>query len=676
MTTETITDLRRRFTRIVLFIIVLIGIYATSFHSYLLFHTLTELFSIIVAGSIFVIAWNGRRIIANTYLLIIGIAFFFIGLIDLMHTLTYSGIGILTDNGGNSATQLWIAARYMESLTFLAAALLLNRKIHADRIFIIYTIITTVLLLSIFYWGIFPDCFVTGSGLTPFKKQSEFFVSLFFFLSLLLMIRYRERFETDIAYLLIAAILVTMISELFFTLYQHVDTALNLIGHLLKLIAFYLLYRAIVETAFLKPVTLLFNEIRLREKELQESRDLIMRSYGDLKDQAQEQAIELVQTSAELKTTQREKEQERKRFYFILENLPAFVYLLSEDFTIHYANHFFKKQFGNPVGQSCYKVLHGREAPCNNCDISTVIKTGRPSEWDWTEAPDNRKYHVYSFPFKDVDGRQLALEMGVDITDRVAAESRIREYARKLEIKNLELQDFAYVASHDLQEPLRKIVTFANLLRTDYDNHFDAKGADYLMRMEKAAVRMRNLIKALLEYSRVTSRDHLLTNVDLTQVAQKAIEDLEDQINRKNARVIIGDLAVIKADPYQMEQLFQNLISNAIKFNILPQPTVTILGRIPEHADSPDTPSNPAFPIARYQILFEDNGIGIDEKYQEQIFIPFQRLHVRGKFDGTGIGLSICQKIVERHGGTLAVKSQPGRGSTFIVTLPMNCKSN
>ena len=675
MLTDQDRRIRHRYLRLIVFIIVLTGIYATSIHSYLLFHTLSELFSIIVAGSIFVIAWNGRRIIANAYLLIIGIAFFFIGLIDLMHTLTYSGIGILTDNSGNRATQLWIAARYMESLTFLAAALLLNKKIHAHRVFIIYTVITTVLLLSIFYWGIFPDCFLTGSGLTPFKKHSEFFISLFFFLSLLLLIRYRERFETDIAYLLISAILVTMVSELFFTLYQHVDASLNLIGHLLKLVAFYLLHRAIVETAFLKPVTLLFNEIRLREKELQESRDLIMRSYGDLKDQAQEQAIELVQTSAVLKTTRFEKEQERKRFYFILENLPAFVCLIAEDYTVLYANRFLQTRFGDSAGQYCYQLLHGRETPCENCGISKIMETGRPSEWDWTDAPDNREYHVYTFPFKDVDGRQMALEMGVDITDRIAAESRMRQYARELETKNRELQDFAYVASHDLQEPLRKIVTFANLLQTDHSSRLDDTATDYLMRMEKAALRMRKLIQALLEYSRVTSRDKFLTDVDLTRIAEKAVEDLEDQMNRKKARVLIEPLTVIKADSNQMGQLFQNLISNGIKFNIQPQPTVTIRGRVIGHAHGPEKGSFSDISETWFQIQFEDNGIGIDEKYLAQIFVPFQRLHERNKFDGTGIGLSICQKIVERHGGSITVKSQPGRGSTFIVTLPINSKT-
>jgi hypothetical protein len=671
MLTDQDRKIRNRYSRIV-FGIALFGIYATSFHSFLLFHTLSELFSIIVAGSIFVIAWNGRRIIVNPYLLIIGIAFFFIGLLDLMHTLTYSGIGILTDEGGNRATQLWIAARYMESLTFLAAALFLNKKVHPDRIFLIYSLITSVLLLSIFYWDVFPDCFLPGTGLTPFKVRSEYLISVFFLLSLLLVVRYREKFDTDIAHLLIAAVLVTMISELVFTLYLHVYAPLNLIGHLFKLIAFYLLYRAIIETAFLKPFTLLFNEIRLREIQLQKSRDQLMRSYGHLKDQAHEQAIELVLTSAELKNTQLEKEQERKRFYFILENLPAFVYLLSEDFTIHYANHYFKKLFGNPVGQYCHNLLHGREAPCEKCGMPQVIETGQPLEWDWTDAPNNRKYHVYSFPFTDVDGKLMMLEMGVDITDRVAAESGIRQYARKLEIKNQELQDFAYVASHDLQEPLRKIVTFADLLRTDYGNQLDAKGTDYLLRMEKAAVRMRKLIKALLEYSRITSGEEFIVDVDLTRIAEKAIENLEDRIRQKNARILIEPLAVIKADASQMEQLFQNIISNAVKFNTHSQPAVTIRGRIAKHADSPEIDSLSDVAGAWYQILFEDNGIGIDEKYLDQIFIPFQRLHERHKFDGTGIGLSICQKIVERHGGKMTVKSHPGRGSIFIVTLPID----
>ncbi len=659
-------------TRALLFTAILAGVLATSFHSYLLFHSLCEFFSIVVAGSIFVIAWNGRRIIANTYLLIIGIAFFFIGLIDLMHTLSYTGMRILNDEGSNLPTQLWLAARYLESLTFLGAGFFINKQAAPNRIISLYAVITALLLLSIFHWDIFPVCYVPGSGLTPFKIVSEFVISFFFLLSLLFVVKYRDWFDTGIAYLLMAAIFITILSEWSFTFYFHVNDYFNLAGHLFKLIAFYLLYRAIVETAFLRPYSMLFNEIRQREQQLQRSRDLLERSYLFLKDHAHEQAIELLQTSAELKTTQAEKEQDRKRFYFILENLPAFVYLLDEDHTFHYVNFYFKKQFGDPTGVNCFRLLQDRDKPCPNCRIAKVIETGQAVEWDWLNAPDNRKYHVYSFPFTDIDGSRLTLEMGVDITERIKAELRGRKYAQELEIKNQELREFAYVASHDLQEPLRKIVTFANLLNTEHSAQLDEKGADYLARMENAAIRMRSLIRALLAYSRVSTRKGLTEKVNLTNVVEKAIEDLEDLIKRRNALVTVSELAAIQAAPNQMHQLFQNLISNGIKFNQQPRPKVTVRGCVVNGQSSAKTDAvGSDAAVDLYQILIEDNGIGIEEQYQHLIFMPFQRLHSRNQYEGTGIGLSICQKIVEGHGGNITVTSREGGGSIFTITLPV-----
>ena len=253
-----------------------------------------------------------------------------------------------------------------------------------------------------------------------------------------------------------------------------------------------------------------------------------------------------------------------------------------------------------------------------------------------------------------------------EVMVRTQAEQAIEKYAVQLEVSNRELQDFAFVASHDLQEPLRKIQAFGDQLKSDHIGSLDAEGLDYLDRMQNAAVRMQALIQSLLNYSRVTSKAQPFSQIDLASMAREAVGDLEASIKETGGQVEIGDLAGIDADPTQMRQLFQNLIGNALKFHRDVKPVIRVYG---ETAENPGPKKN-ASRDGGYRIFVEDNGIGFDEKYLDRIFTPFQRLHGRGVYAGTGIGLAICRKIVERHGGTITAKSNAGKGSTFIVTLP------
>jgi PAS domain S-box-containing protein len=246
-----------------------------------------------------------------------------------------------------------------------------------------------------------------------------------------------------------------------------------------------------------------------------------------------------------------------------------------------------------------------------------------------------------------------------DVTELRRAEEKLKTYMAKLEWSNRELQDFAFVASHDLQEPLRKIQVFGDQLKTKYTEPLGDEGRDYLERMHSAANRMQALIQALLNYSRVTTKAEPFSPVDLSSLIREVVTDLETGIEEARGRVEVENLTNLEADPNQMRQLFQNLIANALKFRREEKPVVKVYG---EQSPAGDT---------RFQIFVEDNGIGFDEKYLDRIFTPFQRLHGRGIYEGTGIGLAICRKIVERHGGSITAKSTPGKGSTFIVTLPM-----
>jgi len=251
--------------------VVLGGLYLASSYSYLLFHTLAELFSIVVAFGIFALAWNSKRFIDNNYLLIIGIAYLFVAIIDLLHTLSYKGMGVFPDYDANLPTQLWIAGRYVQSISLLVAPLLIGRKLNANYILLGYLTATALLLASIFAWQIFPTCYVEGVGLTPFKKISEYVISVTLLVSIYLLFLRRNKFDRNVLRLLAASIIVTICSELLFTFYTDVYDLFNIIGHFLKIVAFYLIYRAIIWTGFAKPYGLLFRDFKQREEALEAS---------------------------------------------------------------------------------------------------------------------------------------------------------------------------------------------------------------------------------------------------------------------------------------------------------------------------------------------------------------------------------------------------------------------
>ncbi|ATB28302.1 PAS domain-containing sensor histidine kinase [Melittangium boletus DSM 14713] len=254
------------------------------------------------------------------------------------------------------------------------------------------------------------------------------------------------------------------------------------------------------------------------------------------------------------------------------------------------------------------------------------------------------------------------IKEGENIVGFTAINTDITELKRTqlhLERSNRELESFAYVASHDLQEPLRKILTFGERLKSTSTQGLGAEGRDYVERMLKAAARMRGLIEDLLAYSRVSSSNRPFTSVNLAAVAHEVLEDLSAMTERTGASVTLGELPVLEADPTQMRQLLQNLVANALKFHRegVP-PVVSVRATIDPR-------------LQRCELRVEDNGIGFEEKYTDRIFNVFQRLQGRTQYEGSGIGLAICRKIAERHGGGISARSTPGEGSTFHVTLPL-----
>jgi PAS domain S-box-containing protein len=270
---------------------------------------------------------------------------------------------------------------------------------------------------------------------------------------------------------------------------------------------------------------------------------------------------------------------------------------------------------------------------------------------------------------RDASGQVVGIRsFMIDITERRLAEQALQKQAKELARSNAELEQFAYVASHDLQEPLRKIQAFGDRLKTKCADSLSDDGRDYLGRMQNAAGRMQTLIQDLLALSRVATHPQPFAPVDLHAVVWDVVSDLESRIEQLGGRVEIGALPAVMADRLQMSQLLQNLIGNALKFHKPGQrPVVHVRAEaVPPAFDA--APHAPTAPLCR--LIVQDNGIGFDPKYQERIFQVFQRLHGRNEYEGSGIGLAICRKIAERHGGSITAESTPGSGARFIVTLP------
>jgi signal transduction histidine kinase len=314
--------------------------------------------------------------------------------------------------------------------------------------------------------------------------------------------------------------------------------------------------------------------------------------------------------------------------------------------------------------------------------VSIGNYTREDAERAKAERPDHAKKRQVSVLKQYLrDGRVIAVQHQPmpdggsiatyeDVTELERSADHLREYTRKLEASNRELQDFAYVASHDLQEPLRKIETFGDRLKNKYADDLPDNANVYIERMQNATGRMRLLINDLLNYSRVTTKAKPFVELDMNSVVEGVLSDLQIRIEEVGATVEYEDLHVIEADATQMRQLIQNLIGNALKFQ-RPDvaPIVTVSTRLIEGDFMAGIPDMVELSIA-------DNGIGFNNKYKDQIFTIFQRLHGRNEYEGTGIGLATCRKIVERHGGIIDANGIEGEGATFTATLLMKHNKN
>ena len=284
MNTSFRSIISKHFLTLIIWLLLCFGLYITSLYSYILFHIVAESFSIVIAFSLFMIAWNTRHLTKNNYVLVISVAFLCAGLIDFVHTLAYKGMGVFIGYDANLPTQLWIIARYLQSISLLVAPWFIDRKLNLTSILGFYLSTTILLLAAVFSSTLFPDCFIEGKGLTPFKVASEYIICFILVCSFVLLFRCREKFDPEILKLIALSIICTIISELAFTFYISVYGLSNLIGHFFKIFSFYLIYQAIIVTGLKNPYSLLFYDLQKSHEEMRIIMDSspIMIFYKDL----------------------------------------------------------------------------------------------------------------------------------------------------------------------------------------------------------------------------------------------------------------------------------------------------------------------------------------------------------------------------------------------------------
>jgi hypothetical protein len=598
----------------------LAALYYANLYSFLLFHVLVETFSVLVAFAIFMFAWNTRAKLHNSSLILLGAAFLTIGAIDLLHTLSYKGMGIFTRFGADSATQLWIAARFIQAITFAAAPLFVNVRLPMGRTVCCYAGLLVVVVATVFVWPIFPTCYVDGVGLTPFKKIGEYIISAILLFGLA-SLSYRRKYYDDVVFRQLAiSILLTIVSELMFTFYISTHGISNMVGHIFKLGAFWLIYKAIIETGLQRPYALLFRELA----------------------------------------------QSGRRYRDLVHTLPTGICEITPDQRVTYINPAGLRIFGFAAedfrqGTRLDLLL---EAPDQERAHQRMDKLLQGQAVGGTEYSIRRKdgskadVIVYSFPIFE-EGRLKSIQASItDVTEFKRLQGRLQQ-AHKMEAVAV----LAGGMAHEINNKLMGIVGRIEVLKLNMPKKpvSDADLADILNSCDRIAA----LIKYLLAYAR--GGRYRSERIDLTRFLQKIMPAIKSQIG---PRVLIScDLPAgmpqIWADPVQLQMVVEEIMRNSAE-------AIATDGRIDLRLqamaiDAAQAPQYVDLAPGHYLCLeVEDTGRGIDERMLPNIFEPFYT----DKFMGRGLGLAAAHGIVKNHGGWIGIDSRPGHGTRVRILLP------
>jgi signal transduction histidine kinase/DNA-binding response OmpR family regulator/HPt (histidine-containing phosphotransfer) domain-containing protein len=615
-------------SEVLLVLLILVGVHQTTHYSYLLFHSIAELFSIFISVTVFIIAINCWESIRNQYLLFIGIANLFIGLIDLLHTLSYNGLGIFIDYD-YYAPQFWIAGRYLESISLLLAFSVLGAKKHINKslVFSGYFLTTSILIAAILYFKNFPICFVAGEGLTKFKIISEYVVCVILSLNILFLYRLKQHFQPRVYQLIFTSLLFMMIMELCFTQYvtDTMSDMYNEIGHLFKIIAFYLIYKALVVTGIRDPINLLFRDLHISQQQLLEAQAIAKLGRWEWQ----------LPNGTWLCTNE---------IYRILD-LPLNTPICTETF-LSKLKASSREDFQNLLVRISY--------------------TDQPFELSLTL--DNQEAchfaHLHGEVFRNKQG-QVEKLVGTmqDVTTQQQMMEALQYAKQAADSANAAKSIFLANMSHEIRTPINAIIGMQYLaLKTE----LTPNQLNYLSKAQGAAKALLGIVNDILDFSKIEAGKMEIESIEfcLDSVLGQLADSLGFQAEQKGIEFLISYTPnlpyMLIGDPLRLGQVLLNLCSNAIKFTEKGEVEVSL------------TRLNSTESKLTLQISVRDTGIGMTREVQSHLFQKFSQADqaTTRVFGGTGLGLAICKHLTELMGGRIWIEdSQPGNGTTICCTI-------
>jgi hypothetical protein len=619
----------------------LLGFYLTSSYSLPLFHSIAGIFSVVIAAGVFAVAWNSWGFLENNYLLFLGIAYLFVGALDLLHTLAYGGMPVFPGFGPDLPVQLGFAARGLESLSLCLAPLCLGRRLKPYAVFAGFFLTFAVISLIIFVWPIFPLRQAAGPGLTALKQTADCLPGIILLGALALLWRRREEFDPEVLRLLMAAIALAAASELVRMVFAGESDQAGVVGQLLKILSLFLIYQALIETGIRRPYNLLFRNLRLGEAMVRQERD-----FADS----------------------------------LMETAQVMVLVLDRQGRINRLNPAGERFTGYALaqvrGRPFWEVFPAPEAVDTMKEAFYHLSAGeghQADEIDWVFKDGTRRLIAWSATAHIGEDGSIShvIGTGIDITDRRGVEIRLQqlqaELARQvqgdkaltgeLEIIKEELDRVTAAVSRDLRSPLRWISGFCQALEVASAHRLDFKGRWYLRRLRRMIRQTGELTEALLEHARMAGAAIQWQEIDLSHQAHTIAAALQRTAPERRVEFIIGTNLRAEGDPAMLRWLLANLLGNAWKF------TGTVPRAKIEFEALPATDGNQGF-------LVRDNRIGLAPKGGHGLFRTFHRLCATRDFSSPDPGLAAVKRIIQRHGGRVWAEIDLRQGATFYFTLP------
>ena len=647
---ETQPLFRWRMVSVLVGTLVFLGLYAARLYNYLLFHSLAEAFSVVVACSIFLVAWNARRSQDNHYFLFVGIAYLFSGVVDLVHMLGYKGMGVFPGYDANLPTQLWIGARYLQAISLLIAPRFAGGSLNPKAALAGYAVAVFLLFASVFA-GVFPDCFLPGAGLTPFKVYSEYAICAILLASIFLLFAKREHFERDVFRTMALSVAVAVGSEFLFTLYRDVYGFYNLAGHYLKILSFYLVYRAVIGIDLAR----WFEWNRLLQQELEE------RKRAQEEARAAKEGLErrVAERTAELAESE-------SRFRVLVERSPVGIFIV-RDGRVVFRNPEQARLFGampETFEFRGFRDVHPEDASKFGELVDSISSGGDPArEIDLrfypfgtsSEGVDMRWVHATTSPV-EYGGKKAVLVSMSDIT-----RLKEMEYQFLVREKMASLGHVAAGIAHEIRNPLSGINIHLSALERaleeadglDGENREQAAGI--LRQIQGASRRIEIVIKKVMDFVRPTAVP--AGPADINQAIENAIDFTAVAIRKRGItldRSGLESLPKCTADRSLLLQVIINLITNAAEAMEETQ-GAKVIGVSSTVRDG------------RVVIRVSDSGPGVPPALRSKIFDPF----FTTRKNGYGIGLSFSRRVIADHRGLLTVDASRWGGAEFRIDIPL-----